>query len=93
MFKTCLKKKLVTILKLTILYKCPTFVFCIQVPLNIWNIMLGGICPPKLIKMFNIQKRCGRILFGDKYSFDLPEYYLTCAKTRKYMDHSHTTLH
>ena len=37
----------------------------------------GGICPSKLIKMFNIQKRCVRILFGDKYSFDHPEYYLT----------------
>ena len=51
----------------------------------------GGICPSKLIKMINIQKRCVRILFGDKYSFDQPEYYLTSAKTRTYTDH--TTLH
>ena len=29
-------------------------------------------------------------LFGDKYSFDHPEYYLTCARTRRYM--YHTTL-
>ena len=49
----------------------------------------GGICPgSKLIKMFNIQKRCVRILFGDKYSFDHPEYYLTCARARTYMDHT-----
>ena len=40
----------------------------------------GGICPSKLIKIFNIQKRCVRILFGDNYSFDHPEYYLTCAR-------------
>ena len=48
----------------------------------------GGICPSKLIKMFNIQKRCVRILFGDKYSFDHPEYYLTCARARTYMDYT-----
>ena len=48
----------------------------------------GGICPSKLIKMFNIQKRCVRILFGDNYSFDHPEYYLTCARARTYMDHT-----
>ena len=38
--------------------------------------------------MFNIQKRCVRILFGDNYSFDHPEYYLTCARARTYMDHT-----
>ena len=38
--------------------------------------------------MFNIQKRCARILFGDNYSFDHPEYYLTCARARIYMDHT-----
>ena len=30
----------------------------------------GGIFPSELIKMFNIQKRCVRILFGNNYSFD-----------------------
>ena len=48
----------------------------------------GGICPSKLIKRFNIQKRCVRILFGDNYSFDHPEYYLACARARTYMDHT-----
>ena len=38
--------------------------------------------------MLNIQKRCVRILFGDNYSFDHPEYYLTCARARTYMDHT-----
>ena len=38
--------------------------------------------------MFNIQKRCVRILFGDNYSFDHPEYYLTCARASTYMDHT-----
>ena len=38
--------------------------------------------------MFNIQKRCVRILFGDNYSFDHPEYYLTFARDRTYMDHT-----
>ena len=50
--------------------------------------------------MFNIQKRCVRIIFGDIYSFDHPEYYLTCSRARTYMDHTtlkdysleHTTL-
>ena len=27
-----------------------------------------------------------RILFADIYSFEHPEYYLTCARTRTYMD-------
>ena len=48
----------------------------------------GGICPSKLIKMFNIKKRCVRILFGDNYSFDHPECYLICARARTYMDHT-----
>ena len=48
----------------------------------------GGICPSKLIKMFKIQKRCVRILFGDNYSFDYPEYYLTCDRARTYMNHT-----
>ena len=51
----------------------------------------GGICPSKLIKMFNIKKRCVRILFGDNYSFNHPEYYLTCARARTYMDHTTLT--
>ena len=25
---------------------------------------------------------------GDKYSFDHPEYYLTCARARTYTDHT-----
>ena len=47
----------------------------------------GGIYPTKLQKLFNIQKRCIRILFGKSLSFDHPEYYLTCARTRTYQQH------
>ena len=47
----------------------------------------GGIYPTKLQKLFNIQKRCVRILFGKSFSFDHAEYYLTCARTRTYQQH------
>ena len=57
----------------------------------------GGIYPSKLKKLFNIQKRCIRILFGESYSFDHPEFYATCARTRTYQDHislkNHTLEH
>ena len=33
----------------------------------------------KLQRIFYLQKRCVRILFGEIYSFDHPEYYYTCA--------------
>ena len=48
----------------------------------------GGACPTKLLKIFSIHKRCVRILFGEEYSFDHPEYYSTCARIRTYHEHS-----
>ena len=48
----------------------------------------GGACHSKLQKIFNIHKRCIRILFGENYSFDHPEYYCTCARTRTYGEHT-----
>ena len=40
----------------------------------------GGIYPSKLQKLFTIQKRCMRILFGEIPSFDHAEFYETCAR-------------
>ena len=42
----------------------------------------GGAYSSKLDTLFRIQKRCIRILFGEVTSFDHPEYYQTCARTR-----------
>ena len=47
----------------------------------------GGAYPSKLQKLFNIQKRCIRILFGEIPSFDHEEFYLTCARVRTYQEH------
>ena len=47
----------------------------------------GGVYYSKLHKLFNIQKRCIRILFGESYSFDHPEYYATCCRTKTYQEH------
>ena len=47
----------------------------------------GGCYKSKLNKIFSIQKRCIRILFGEKYSFDHPEYYYSCARTKTYTEH------
>ena len=42
----------------------------------------GGVYDSKLEKLFKIQERCIRILFGESYSFDHPEYYATCCRTK-----------
>ena len=47
----------------------------------------GGIPHYKLEKLFVIQKRCIRLLFGRKLSFDHGEYYKTCARSRTYQEH------
>ena len=47
----------------------------------------GGVYYSKLQKLFNIQKRCIRILFGESYSFDHTEYYATCCRTKTYQEH------
>ena len=43
--------------------------------------------PYKISKLFAVQKRCVRLLFGSKPSFDHAEYYETCARTRTYSEH------
>ena len=48
----------------------------------------GGVGPNKLGKIFAIQKRCIRLLFGDQLSFDHPEFYETCARARTYKEHT-----
>ena len=48
----------------------------------------GGAYSSKLDKLFRIQKRCMRILFGEIPSFDHPEFYETCARVRTYKDHT-----
>ena len=47
----------------------------------------GGAYPSKFQKLFNIQKRCIRILFGEIPSFDHAEFYQTCARVRTYLSH------
>ena len=44
----------------------------------------GGVGRNKLQKLFSIQKRCLRILFGTRPTFDHSEFYETCARTRTY---------
>ena len=44
----------------------------------------GGIPSYKLNKIFSIQKRCVRLLFGKQFTFDHHEFYLTCARTRSF---------
>ena len=47
----------------------------------------GGIPHYKLEKLFVIQKRCIRLLFGKKHSFDHGEYYKTCARSKTFQEH------
>ena len=42
----------------------------------------------KLGKIFSIQKRCVRLLFGKEVSKDRPEFYFTCARIRTYNQHN-----
>ena len=47
----------------------------------------GAIPNYRTQKLFAIQKRCIRLLFGKEYSFDHAEYYETCARVRTYSQH------
>ena len=47
----------------------------------------GGVSHNKLNKLFVVQKRCIRLLFGEEISFDHHEYYQTCARVRPFADH------
>ena len=44
----------------------------------------GGACPSKFDKIFTLQKRCVRLLFGNNLTYDHSEYYETCARARPY---------
>ena len=47
----------------------------------------GSAGNSKLDKIFAIQKRCIRILYGKKLSYDHAEFYQTCARVRPYNEH------
>ena len=47
-----------------------------------------GISDYKLSKIFALQKRCIRLLFGTELTFDCHEYYMTCARARTYTEHT-----
>ena len=47
----------------------------------------GGITPYRLSKLFSLQKRCVRLLFGTKPTFDNNGYYETCARARTFSEH------
>ena len=47
----------------------------------------GGISKYSLEKIFSLQKRCIRLLFGNELNFDHAEYYQTCARARSYHQH------
>ena len=50
-----------------------------------YGITAWGSCSPyKLNKIFSIQKRCLRLLFGKQLNYDHAEYYKTCARARPY---------
>ena len=48
----------------------------------------GGVSDYKLQSIFAIQKRCVRLLFNGKCSYDNAEYYATCARVRTYKEHT-----
>ena len=47
----------------------------------------GGVTPYRLSKLFSLQKRCIRLLYGNKSNYDHPEYFNTCARARTYSEH------
>ena len=47
----------------------------------------GGIPAYKLNKIFAIQKRCIRLLFGETPNYDHGEFYETCARVRPISEH------
>ena len=49
----------------------------------------GGVSESKLQTIFAVQKRCIRLLFGKKFSFDHAGYYETCARVRSYKEQMH----
>ena len=47
----------------------------------------GSLSCYKLKKIFSIQKRCIRLLFGKNFTFDHVEFYKTCARARSIDEH------
>ena len=47
----------------------------------------GGVSHHKLSRIFAIQKRCIRLLFGKTFNRDHKEFYETCARTRTFEEH------
>ena len=50
----------------------------------------GGVPSYKLEKIFSIQKRCIRLLFGKNLNYDHKEFYETCARARTIDEHKAT---
>ena len=47
----------------------------------------GGIPRYRFESLFSVQKRCIRLLFGKKLSYDHAGFYETCARVRSYKQH------
>ena len=47
----------------------------------------GGVPANRLSKLFALQKRCIRLLFGIKLTHDHCDFFNTCARARTYSDH------
>ena len=52
-----------------------------------YGISAWGSSYYKLSKIFGIQKRCMRLLFGENFNFDHADFYKTCARARSYEEH------
>ena len=50
--------------------------------ISIW----GWVSESKLRSVFSAQKRCARLLFGKKFTFNHAGYYQTCARVRSFKD-------
>ena len=48
----------------------------------------GGAPAHKLDTLFAVQKRCVRLLFGKRFTFDHLGFYETCARIRTYQEHT-----
>ena len=81
----CTYKKCKKVYPILTLFKNVSILICITSYL--WHFLLGKSILFQLHKSFNIQKRCIRILFGESYSFDHPEYYATCCRNKMYQEH------
>ena len=47
----------------------------------------GGVPTYRLSSLFSIQKRCVRLLFGKKPTYDHTAFYETCARVRTFNEH------